>query len=368
MRENTKRNYGIDLLRIVSMLMVVLVHVLGQGGILANTRGVNNAVVWLLEIMAFSAVDCYALISGYVGYSENEKPCYYRKFLGLWTQIFTYSFGITFVAFLVDVEGVGLKNLFISMFPITFKFYWYACAYVGLFFLIPWINKLLQACSKWESTKFIFIIAMTFIVYVTFSNRIDDCFLLNDGYSFIWLTILYTIGAWIKKCNVFLYLKNSKLLILGGTCILLTWSIKIFLRNTEWSTLLVNYTSFTVVFMAFVFLAIFSKLKIGKVGEKIIRFIAPSTFGVYLIHVHPILYNYLLKDAFLWCVSSSWWMLIIETFVSTFVIFSVCIMIETIRLWLFRVLKVDQLIDKITIIIENFVYKISKKFIYFLIV
>lgn len=29
-----ERNYGIDLLRIVSMMMVVLLHVLGQGGIL----------------------------------------------------------------------------------------------------------------------------------------------------------------------------------------------------------------------------------------------------------------------------------------------------------------------------------------------
>ena len=31
------RNYGIDLLRIVSMFMVVLLHTLGQGGILKST-------------------------------------------------------------------------------------------------------------------------------------------------------------------------------------------------------------------------------------------------------------------------------------------------------------------------------------------
>ena len=33
--KTTQRDYGIDLLRIISMLMVPIVHVIGQGGILA---------------------------------------------------------------------------------------------------------------------------------------------------------------------------------------------------------------------------------------------------------------------------------------------------------------------------------------------
>lgn len=33
----TKRDYGIDLLRVVSMLMVPMVHILGQGGVIGAT-------------------------------------------------------------------------------------------------------------------------------------------------------------------------------------------------------------------------------------------------------------------------------------------------------------------------------------------
>lgn len=33
----SKRDYGIDLLRIVSMLMVPMVHILGQGGVIGAT-------------------------------------------------------------------------------------------------------------------------------------------------------------------------------------------------------------------------------------------------------------------------------------------------------------------------------------------
>ena len=35
-QKSAVRNYGIDLLRIVAMFMVLLLHVLGQGGILKN--------------------------------------------------------------------------------------------------------------------------------------------------------------------------------------------------------------------------------------------------------------------------------------------------------------------------------------------
>ena len=34
--ETIKRNHGIDLLKIVAMLLVLLLHVLGQGGILGK--------------------------------------------------------------------------------------------------------------------------------------------------------------------------------------------------------------------------------------------------------------------------------------------------------------------------------------------
>ena len=53
-----ERNYGIDLMRIVSMLMVLTLHVLGQGGVLGSTRlfTVKNQLAWLMEVGAYGAV------------------------------------------------------------------------------------------------------------------------------------------------------------------------------------------------------------------------------------------------------------------------------------------------------------------------
>lgn len=40
-KETRARNYGIDLLRLISMLMIVVLHVLGQGGILKSTSALT---------------------------------------------------------------------------------------------------------------------------------------------------------------------------------------------------------------------------------------------------------------------------------------------------------------------------------------
>ena len=79
MKKRSKRNYGIDLLRMVAMYMVIILHVMYQGGILGNLSGnTEYAVSWFIETVAYCAVDCYAIVSGYVGYREEEKPYNYR--------------------------------------------------------------------------------------------------------------------------------------------------------------------------------------------------------------------------------------------------------------------------------------------------
>lgn len=69
--EIKERNYGIDLLRIVTMFMIVNLHVYWYGEILWSNKlyffSVKYNIVWLLEIICYVAVNCYALISGFVG-------------------------------------------------------------------------------------------------------------------------------------------------------------------------------------------------------------------------------------------------------------------------------------------------------------
>ncbi|MBQ3005393.1 MAG: acyltransferase, partial [Clostridia bacterium] len=85
-----ERNYGIDLLRIVSMLMVVTLHTLNFGGILHNVEPFSFKYYfnWFLYLGAYCAVNCYGLIAGYVGYGSKSK---YSNLINLYLQTLFYS-------------------------------------------------------------------------------------------------------------------------------------------------------------------------------------------------------------------------------------------------------------------------------------
>ncbi|MDO5138181.1 MAG: hypothetical protein Q4D71_06920, partial [Oscillospiraceae bacterium] len=68
-----KRNYGIDCLRILCMIMVACHHILYHGGILERAIHFPGSyqAAWALNIGVYCAVNVYGMISGYVGHAER---------------------------------------------------------------------------------------------------------------------------------------------------------------------------------------------------------------------------------------------------------------------------------------------------------
>ena len=91
-----ERNYGIDLLRLVLMYMVCMLHTLGQGGVLsAYEAGTTEyKAFWFMEILAYCAVDGFAIISGY---TTVNKPRKFEKLADMWFQALFYSFIVTVI-------------------------------------------------------------------------------------------------------------------------------------------------------------------------------------------------------------------------------------------------------------------------------
>lgn len=72
-----KRNYGIDLLRLVSMFLIVVLHSLSRGALVGvSPFNIHYEVGFLIEALTYCAVNCFALISGYVGVDSKFK---YRR-------------------------------------------------------------------------------------------------------------------------------------------------------------------------------------------------------------------------------------------------------------------------------------------------
>lgn len=109
---HSERNHGIELLRIFAMLLAAVLHILKKGGVITASEGnlAAYSTVWLLEAAAYCAVNCYALISGYVGYSDRPKPLRLARCIELWLQVVFYSVIITTVYCIAGVGSVGVSD------------------------------------------------------------------------------------------------------------------------------------------------------------------------------------------------------------------------------------------------------------------
>ena len=289
------RNYGIDLLRMLTMLMIVIMHVLGNGGILLNEKlsGINCEIAWFLEVASYCAVNCYAMVTGYVYVNARYR---YSRIFELWLQVVFYSVLIYLVVIIFIPGEFDILIFLQTFFPAKFSQYWYFTAYFCIFFFIPLFNHILNTVPKDALKVAIFSAVIIFSILPCVFGK--DIFLTNMGYSPLWCAVLYIIGGYIKKYGV---LKNKRKLIVTGiyfSCVLLTCVLKMIADITnadKFGERFISYTSPFILLSAVALVVVFSALRLPKVVKKLILILSPCAFGVYLIHVHPMIFKYVLK-------------------------------------------------------------------------
>lgn len=342
-----KINTGINLFKLFSMFMIALLHVLGMGGITGAAAGTSSYYpVYLMQNAAFCAVNCYALVSGYLMLGKEIKP---SRITELWFEVFFYSVSISAIMMIVYRDLFSARNIVYAVTPIISNQYWYMTSYFMMYLFVPMMNKFADAANKKVFTATIVVI----LVLTTGSLMIkQDGFRLNDGYSPIWLMIMYLVGAYMKKFNVGAKMKKWLALLLyviSSLCsfILCVFSkklLKIMLGN---DISYLSYTSPFVVLSAIFLFIFFSKLKFGKKTENLINYITPAALGVYLIHTHPLVFNKLMKDIAMPLVNHGTSAMIFGSVAMALAVFIICIVIDLLRIQLFRLIRINALCKKL---------------------
>lgn len=344
------RNYGIDALRILSMFFVLVLHVLGHGGVLSNTVVFTSQyeVAWFLEIGTYCAVNCYAVISGYVGVNSKYK---YSSIATLWFRVLFYSFSITLLFKILGIGSIGYGVLLFSAMPVLSGQYWYFTAYFAMFMFIPLLNTAINKLNKRQLGILIFTMFFLFSCTSICKYVFGESFKLSGGYSAWWLIILYIFGGYIKRYDLFQKIKRYVWLILHFTMVILTWLSKLILEirpvGVFNSNILVSYISPTITLSAICLLMFFKDLEFKSVTNKIITFLSPLAFSVYLIHNHPLINKYMIKDSLSSLANLPAIVLPFAVIGVSLGIFIVCCAIDLIREQLFKVLKIKQRLNNL---------------------
>lgn len=361
----SERNYGIDLLRVIAMLYVVVLHILNYGGVLgAATEPGTVASAWLLRIWAMCAVNCYAMISGYVGYREEKRAYSYGRYLTMWLQAVFYGVLGAGIFLLTEPDMLYVKHMILAFAPVTTGQWWYFSAYTALFFVIPWLNKLMRCCTQREATAMAVGALLLFSVYPTAASLYHEPFQLEEGYSFLWLMVLYLVGAWMKKCRVPESRGSRFWLAVWLGCYVIVSAVKLLLllglKNTE-VIVFESYLSPLVVGMAVAHVCIFARIRLPGRLKKVTAWLAPAAFGVFLLHMQWDVLDGLILGSFAGIAQLPAWLIPPAVMVCALAVLIVGLLIDRVRIWLFARLRINRLADRIAAKIQTFWEKIYLK-------
>ena len=280
------RQSNMELLRVISMLAVVMVHLDGASLSLPKPTGDMWAVTargwWILSVESVTiiGVKCFTLISGYFGIKVHL-----RRIMKFAMQCVFYSVLIYLVSAIVPVFSGGDVKFSLIDFGKSWLVFshtdlWYVPAYLGLYLLSPFLNAGVESLSK---RQFRYVLA-AFILFNVWCGWLWGGKFNQNGYTVVQLVMMYLIGRYIGK--YFLITDSNRQRVRR-------WALIAYVCATAVTAVLAVHidsihafaynsplvlTSSVALFVAFATL---------RFHSRVVNWLALSSFAVYLIHKNP---------------------------------------------------------------------------------
>ena len=286
MSVSDKRQSNFELLRIISMILIILYHMVLYNGLIWG-----NSYNWCYALFMNGGkvgVALFIMITGYFMYSRDVKI---SKLVKLEGQVLFYSLLSLFIFMRVGSRQIIGNDIAKSLFPNLLNTYWFYSGYFALCLFIPFVNKAIRVLKENEFRKllilgFIFLILIpTLVIY---NNSITGA---------IYLLYYYLLGSYIGMFGSKLVTK-LRYLLLGivisyvGMILFSYMMFKLSLTNYNLSGYIFSITNISSVLVFIVSVCMFLLFKQIKIkSSKIINLFGSVSFGVYLFHD-----NFLMRD------------------------------------------------------------------------
>ena len=313
-----ERDSGIELLRVIAMLMVILIHGFWYGNFHPGFVSSGEVYYEFLDIIRLSfrpAVNIFILITGY--FMARSKFDLKKSFTRAWdtySRVLFYSVILTVIFLILGPEyciparsahSMEIKEIILKgIFPLSSQTWYYLTNYILLCIFSPYINIVLQNLNK-KDYKTLLIVATLFMsiwmslikIYpfsewfsiFTFSDIIDG----KSIFSFIYIYIIGGyIGMHVQHNNEpkFTYLYASFF------CLMINYLLSSILsEDVGYQAVSMNYSNPFVILQGVFMLLFFKDLHFHS---RIINILASTTLGVYAIHEFTFVRSFLWEKLF----------------------------------------------------------------------
>ena len=355
-----ERNSNYELMRIISMFMIVVYHIIMHGHVLNNYQ--NEGAALLTQFIFFMTVvhvNSFILVSGYFQSTSKFKQ---SKLWSIINQSLFYRLVIMLILISFDVISLNKIEIFKEISIIDTTEYWFIKTYIYLYCLTPFINKFIETLSKKSYQKLLILLLVLFSIIPTITGGWT---FENNGYTLYNFVFLYLISAYLRKYplkDMYIFKPMTKRLyqIFMIIAFITTCSLNFVLTNyidkigniNSILGELNNYigrasTTYSNPFVIIQTIAYFEFFGTLNIKSKVINKIASLTLGVYMIHDN----SFIRANVYNWLKINNGpvysYKFIIYIFIIAVVIYVACSLIEYLRKLLFSFIYKLKISEKV---------------------
>lgn len=306
-----KRNSSIELLKIITIFLIVISHVaytFGGKHILLglsneyfinldhSTKNISYLLITIMKYFGSIGNDLFFIASAWflADKSNVDNKKIFRMILDVW--IVSMIILVIFKICNVVIDGSCIIK---SILPILTCANWYVSAYLIIYFLSPKLNLIIIHISKREYLSMILVLIFLYFIVCALSN---DFLFYNNFLIFV---ILYLVVLYIKKyCGN--YVNNTslnlKILFLSVSILLiLILSLNaVGLKVTKLSYQLLKFDKLSNPFVLMIAMSSFNIFKSKSFVNDGINKWSSLTLLIYIIHENILVRTYLRPYIFVW--------------------------------------------------------------------
>lgn len=275
------------------------------------------------------AINVFLLITGYF---MCKKEFCWQKVINLLCLMVFYRWIIYAIFILTGYEKFSLLEFIKTILFVPLDFgRGFSSSFLGLYLLIPFLNKAVQNFGKRDFQYLILTLVFLFTVL--------SSFFLNSAFEYTgWYATAYFIGAYLRLYPIEFFKNTKTCFLLSMASLVLCYASIIFIsfieiklnKNLPVYWFVNDSNKILAIFTAVSLFCLFKNLKIGHI--KIINTLAASTFGILLIHASSdTMRNWLWNDVFHSAEAYSNKLFPLYAFGAVFAVYSACFAIDFIR-------------------------------------
>lgn len=295
-----------DVLRIISVMAVIVLHVIGNTINTLNLSGISSNIYHIIFQLMFFAVPMFVMLSGGLFLNPEKEIDIKKLYTKYISRILICLFGFGMLYSILEIY-FNTRTISISMFTESIKniftgnlwaHMWYLYLILGLYMISPILKIFTSNCTKKEFQYILLLLFLFTILLADIINysKINVAFhiLITSPYIFF-----YLFGYYLSKYDL-----PKKIRI--TSYILSIISIIIIILNNFINIFDATYITYTSFITFNIILSIFLLTKNHKYNsndktKKILISLSECGFGIYLVHqlIINIIYKLLKIDIIL---------------------------------------------------------------------